>query len=72
MADILEAMLKLEGRRQCVCGQPLVVRVASASLSFFNPGSENRIYQCPGCDAHLGRHTVKPQEGDCAPPEGDS
>ena len=44
MADILEAMLKLEGRRQCACGQPLVVRIASASLSFFNPGSEKRIY----------------------------
>lgn len=62
MANILEDMFKLEGRRECVCGQPLDVRVDPGGLRFRKPGSWKDIHRCPQCDAHLSR--IKPQEGD--------
>lgn len=66
MADLFEILLKLEGRRECVCGQPLDVHLGSSSLKFCNPDDSfvRDIGRCPQCDTHLSRHTIKPQEGD--------
>ena len=62
-----EDMFKFEGRRECVCGRPVVARVCRSALRFRDPADSliRDINKCLGCGGHLNRHTTQPAtEGD--------
>lgn len=67
MASIVEDMLKLEGRRECACGRPVVARVCRSALRFRDPDDSfvRDIDKCLGCGGPLSRYTTQPAtEGD--------